>query len=286
MPSGYFSSPSKELDPDLFDGEEMKESVRTGLLNLLYSDLENDVGFREPWNWTVGWLTGSGASYQWSADRGAGDLDVLFGVDLPGFLTDNPQFPRLSEREVAEYTDQMLKAKSWPKTRNVSIGGSKKHYEITFYWNPGMGTDIRAIHPYAAYDLIQDRWDIKPPVLPQDPRELYPPEWFDFTDTDFENAQNVEHLYWNTGPSGRVHGANMARALWRDIHEGRKAAFSDIGAGYGDFHNFRWQRAKETGAAEILRAILQDAAPGTPEPSAGDIITRAAIRYASPRYYQ
>lgn len=284
MPSGYFSKPSEILDPDLFDGDVLREDVRSGLLNLLYSDLENDIGFKEPWNWTCAWLAGSGVSYQWQADRGNGDLDVLFGVDLPTFLDDNPQFPRLSEREIATYTDQMLKAKSWPKTRNVTIGGSRKRYEITFFWNPGVSDDIRVINPYAAYDLIMEQWEVRPPVLPDEPHSLYPKEWYDFTDGDYRQALALRDMDENGGSLGRVQARKAAHTLWEGIHGGRKAAFSDTGGGYGDFHNFRWQRGKETGAVDIIRGFLDS--DTEPEESPQDIITRAALRYAQPRYWQ
>jgi hypothetical protein len=257
----------------------MKESVRTGLLNLLYGDLENDLGFKEPWNWTCAWVAGSGASYQW----GNGDLDVLFGVDLPQFLDDNPQFPRLSEREVAAYTDKMLRQKSWPKTRNVTIGGSKKKYEITFFWNPGVSDDISVIHPYAAYDLIMDRWDVKPSALSDDPHALYPKEWYDFADSDYRQALSIESMSRTGGSLGQVQASRAARTLWEGIHGGRKAAFSEQGSGYGDFHNFRWQRAKEVGTVDLLRNLMDT--DSEPEESPQDIITRAALRYATPRYW-
>lgn len=286
MPSGYFSTPSNELDPNLFEGDSLKEDVRTGLLNALYSDLENVVGFREPWNWVHAWVAGSGVSYQWDADRGNGDLDVLFGVDFPRFLEDNPQFPRLSMAEVASYTDQILKAMAWDKTSHFPIGDGI--YEVTFFWNPTTGTSIDNIHPYAAYSLTKGAWDIRPPELPEDPHSLYPQAWYDITDNDYWNAQSIEHHY-RSGPSGKLQAMNAGRALWKEIHEGRKAAFSDIGRGYSDFNNFRWQRAKETGAADTLRAISEEADANDPrstiaQPS--DIVTRAAIRYASPRYWQ
>lgn len=280
MSSGYFAAPAEGLDPDLFDGDVMKESVRTGLLNLLYGDLENDIGLKEPWNWTCAWVAGSGASYQW----GNGDLDVLFGVDLPGFLADNPQFPRLSEGEVAAYIDKMLKLKSWPKTRNVTIGGSQKRYEITFFWNPGVSDDIRVIHPYAAYDLVMDSWDVKPSTLPGDPHALYPKEWYDFTDADYRQATAIGNMSKTGGSLGQVQASRAARTLWEGIHGGRKAAFGEQGSGYGDFHNFRWQRAKETGAVDILRGLI--GSDTEPEESPADLITRAAIRYATPRYWQ
>jgi hypothetical protein len=284
LSSGYFSSPSEGLDPDLFDGDILKEDVRTGLLNLLYSDLEDGVGFKEPWDWAKAWLAGSGITYQW----GNGDLDVLFGADFPMFLEDNPQFPRLSMREVADYTNQIMRASQWPKTRHVSIGGSKKKYEITFFWNPTTGMSIDSVHPYAAYSLTGSGWVVRPPDLPHDPHNLYPRHWYDLTDADYRNARTIQDLY-GKGASGKVQGANAAKALWRDIHEGRKQAFSDTGAGYGDFHNFRWQRAKETGAVDILRHIVGDSrTSGDSRDNNGpsDIITRAAIRYAGPRYWQ
>ncbi len=284
MPSGYFSKPAEVLDPDLFDGDHLREDVRTGLLNALYSDLENDLGFKKPWNWTCAWLAGSGASYQWSADRGNGDLDVLFGVDLATFLDDNPQFPRLSGPEVARYTDQMLKAMSWPKTRNATIGGSRKHYEITFFWNPGVSDDIKIINPYAAYDLIMDRWDVKPPTLPEDPTGMYPKEWFDFTDADYKQATALRELADNGGSLGKVQAGRAAHSLWDAIHNGRKAAFSDVGGGYGDFHNFRWQRGKQLGTVDILRGFIDNEEEPTETPA--DIITRAAMRYSSARYYK
>lgn len=258
----------------------MRESVRTGLLNLLYSDLENDVGLKEPWNWTHAWVAGSGASYQW----GNGDLDVLFGVDLPEFLAANPHFPRLSEPEIARYIDQMLKQRSWPKTRDVTIGGSKKRYEITFFWNPGVSTDISVIHPYAAYDLIQGRWDIHPETLTSDPHSLYPKEWYDFADSDFRQARAIYEMAKTGGSLGEVQASRAARTLWEGIHGGRKAAFGEQGRGYGDFHNFRWQRGKEVGTVDILRGLMS--ADTEPEETPADLITRAAMRYATPRYWQ
>jgi hypothetical protein len=284
LPSSYFSEPSEDLDPDLFTGGVLKESVRTGLLNLLYSDLENDVGLHAPWNWAHVWLAGSGISYQWSADRGPGDLDVLFGVALPQFLDDNPQFPRLSGPEVAKYVDQLLKERSWPKTRNVTIGGSKKRYEITFFWNPNVSIDISTIHPYAAYNLDTGYWDVRPPTLPTDPHELYPHQWYDFADADYTQAAAIKDMNENGGSLGQLQAHRAARTLWDSIHGGRAAAFSPVGSGYGDFHNFRWQRAKDLGTVDILRGFMDEA----PEPDAtpGDLVTRAAIRYAGPRYWQ
>lgn len=166
----------------------------------------------------------------------------------------------------------------------MTIGGSQKRYEITFFWNPGTSTDIRVIHPYAAYNLVEDRWDVRPPVLPTDPHELYPRQWYDFADADYQQAAAIKDMHENGGSLGQLQAHRAARTLWESIHGGRKAAFSDVGSGYGDFHNFRWQRGKDLGTVGILRSFLDE----EPEPdvSPGDLITRAALRYAGPRYWQ
>lgn len=282
MPSGYFSSPSSMLDPALFDGDVMHSDVRQGLLDALYRGLRF-ISLRNPEEWTYAWLAGSGASYQWSADRGNGDLDILFGVDYPTFLECNPQFPRLSVREVAGYIDRLLSESYWPKTSAYEIHG--KTYEVTEYWNPGTTTSIDAIHPYAAYSLTRNEWDVRPPDLPVDPHTLYPTEWYDWTDRDYRHAQELSTQYHSKGDIVKRLAGQSARVLLDDIHLGRKAAFSDTGKGYGDWHNFRHQRAKETGVYDLLKPIADGVSNAEPEiPGASDVLIRAAMNYTDSRY--
>ncbi len=287
MASSYFSEPEQDLDPALFSGHELRPGISHVLLGLLYGGLR-DIGLRSPEDWVYAWLAGSGVSYQWAADRGNGDLDVLFGVDYPKFLATNPNFPRLSRAEVAVYVDGLLKERLWTKTANYSIHG--KHFEVTFFWNPETGKDITGIHPYAAWNLKTSRWDVKP-----NPSPLYdvPDTWEHIADLDSQQAKTIEQMS-HAGPSGAVHARSMARTLWREIHGGRRAAFSDTGQGYSDIHNFRWQAGKRSGAVDTLRAIVSDADDfdrarnaelyHTSLDAPADIITRAALRYSSPDY--
>jgi hypothetical protein len=298
MPSSYFSAPSRNLDPALFSGiGRLRSDVREGLLNTLYSGLEDDLDLHEPWNWVRAWLAGSAISYQWEANRGESDLDVLFGADYPQFLADNPEFPALSLSEVSEYVTNRLKQTLWQKTSRWNIHG--RTFEATFFWNATTADDISNIHPYAAYNLTYDRWDIKPPELPEDPHGLYPQDWYDVGDRDHDRALSAKASIDKSYAMGDIYrdqGVREARSLWETIHAGRRQAFSDIGHGYGDFHNFRWQRAKETGVVDILRPVIDedDARKkasdqvdyGTDLPPARDLITRAALRYGSPRYGQ
>jgi hypothetical protein len=287
MAGGYFASPSSNLDPALFDGDALRPDVRHIILTQLYSGLQ-DIGLRKPEEWVQAWLTGSAASFQW----GNGDLDVIFNAHLVDFLQANPQFPRLSVREVANYVDDLLRKTIWPRTSNFNINGET--FEITFFWNASTGLDIRNIHPYAAYNLNNDEWDVRPPELPEDPHVLYPREWYDIADADAKQAHAIDRMA-SQGPSGKLSAWSAATTMWESIHGGRHAAFSDTGRGYGDIHNFRWQAAKSSGSVDILRRLVSDAEEykraeqerlyGMALPEPADIITRAALRYAKPNYY-
>lgn len=287
MASSYFSEPEDHLDPHLFDQTRLRPDIASNLLDRLYGGLR-DIGLRSPEDWVYAWLAGSGVSYQWSADRGNGDLDVLFGVDYPRFLSCNPQFPRLSRVEVAAYVDDLLKTSLWPKTAHYSIHG--KVYEVTFFWNPETDRDITVIHPYAALDLKSGHWDVPPNPHPEND---HPESWDEIANLDARQSEVVTSL-WREGPSQAVHARALARTLWRDIHGGRRQAFSGTGQGYGDIHNFRWQAAKRSGAVDRLRAVVSEADDydraqqeklyGQELKEPQDIITRAALRYASSDY--
>jgi hypothetical protein len=285
MTSGFFSKPSDHLDPALFEGDHLKEYVRRELLDSLCHALDSILGLRMPHTWVHAWLAGSGVSYQWEGDRGNGDLDVLFGADYVEFLRANPQFPRMSVSQVASYVTGELKDKLWPKTDHYAIDG--KIFEVTFFWNPRITTSLDAIHPYAAYNLVTDAWDVRPPELPSDPSSLYPDDWFKATQREYEDAKDLQSTY-QSGPTGKAVGQQAAKQMWEMIHRGRQQAFSDTGLGYGDFHNFRWQRAKQLGTVDILRPIVAEADAESPVAGIAapeDILTRAALRYADGRYW-
>lgn len=263
--SGYFSNPEPNLDPDLFDGENLKPDVRDHLLSTLYQYL--DTKYSEARKWTEVWLAGSGISYQWSANRSNGDLDVLVGVDFPRFWAANADFVGFSEDEMADIINRDLKEHLWPLTAATKIGS--KIYEVTYYVNAG-ATDIRAIHPYAAYDLTSNKWTIHPSHHPQ---ANFPKDWWDHVQSERNMAQGMVEKYntlqrsLSVVPVGSAAWANnlsamglvvdQAKTLFDDIHLGRKKAFAPTGRGYGDFYNFRWQAHKNFGTMQALAALSQ-----------------------------
>lgn len=265
--SGYFSAPETGLDPNLFDGETLEPQVRSFITRTLYNELTS-LGLSHPAQWVSIWLAGSGVSYQWAADRGNGDLDVLFGVDWPTLILSNRDWAGVSELQFADWLNEQLKSGLWQRTSQQEIGG--RTYEVTFYLNPGVGRDISVIKPYAAYDVRKNGWTVhptKPDVT------SYPTAWHNATHADQELTQEllVRHsrlhaeLAAEQPGTGRWHNlgsalnlvGSQAQALWDDIHGGRHEAFTEQGHGYGDYHNFRWQVAKQSGVVNALKGILE-----------------------------
>lgn len=267
--SGFFSAPSDQLDPNLFDGTHLKHDVRQWLLLTLAEGLAKYLDLAGANEWLHAWLAGSGITYQWSADRGNGDLDVLFGVDMARFTHWNPDFSGLPESYVADHADEVLKQKLWPATAHQRFG--QQEYEVTFYWNPGTGADITRIHPYSAYDLKGDAWVVCPPAVPHDPGVLYPAEWHEAARRDSEAAGQLYDRHHNLtnqlsstalgSPQAQNITAEITRtrqaasALFEEIHGGRREAFGEQGHGYSDWHNYRWQAAKASGVVEGLGAL-------------------------------
>lgn len=267
--SGYFSAPQDGLDPNLFDGTELRPDVRAWINRTLAAELAK-LGLKYAARWTYVWLAGSGISYQWAADRGNGDLDVLFGVDYPSFLRANPDWGGMSEDQFANWLNDALRTDLWPRTAHQQFGGQA--YEVTFYLNPGTGRDITNINPYAAYDLRGNRWTVTPPKVAADPASMYPQAWFNSAEMDVAQAQRLLERYgkhhldlsgtspgspgWHNAGAALGLVTQQAQALWDEIHGGRHAAFQPGGHGYGDWANFRWQQAKRTGVVNALRGLV------------------------------
>jgi hypothetical protein len=279
--SSYFSAPSHGLDPHLFEAEHLMLDVRSWVLSCIWDFLTREVHLTKPHEWLNVWLAGSGVTYQWEAARGNGDLDVLIGIDMKKFRTSNPELAYVPEDSVAQWLNTELREELWPKTAHQDING--QIYEVTFYWNPGVGNDISVIHPYAAYDVLEDKWKVRPPTLPNDPSSLYPTDWQGAANDDLQRAQSIYTGYNQNGNSPRY--AALAKDLFESIHGGRKAAFADGGKGYGDFANYRWQSAKQHGVIAALSDIVRTSEAGGQQLDPADIIlTRAMMRYNSTRY--
>lgn len=289
-PTSYFSAPAPELDPTLFQGRTLRDWVRTGIVHLLQDHLNHK--YRHPELWSHAWLAGSGVSYQWSADRHPGDLDCLVGVDFPQFRKANPEFRGLLDKEIADEINDGFHNELQTKTEDWN------GYELTFYVNP-TATDIRAIKPYAAYDLKYNEWTVAPNPAQEAPNNS---AWDAVVDSDYQTAHQAHERFnyalnelkmAHPGPAQRnaqtrlLAAGAQASALYHEIHENRSAAFTPAGEGYGDFHNYRWQAGKRTGTIDMLREVKHyvDSMRSTHElatygvelPDADTLVRRAAL---------
>jgi hypothetical protein len=255
--TSYFSAPSLQLDPKLFNEDHLKSWVREGILTILFYYLGKN--FNEPHKWTRAWLAGSGVSYQWAAQRDPGDLDCLVGIEYVKFRQFNEEYIGYSNVEIASMFNERFNTDIMPSTSNW------EGYELTFYVNPA--TDIRDINPYAAYDLIADVWTVRPDLNPQPP---YSRDWEQTAMRDRDTAEEIltryskalQELRSATNPAYKINAERkfklaqeQAVAIYDEIHKGRKEAFSKTGGGYADFHNYRWQAGKKSGAIQALRSI-------------------------------
>lgn len=259
-PTSYFSAPSRQLDPKLFEGRVLKSWARQGIQSLLNDFL--NLKYRHGELWAHAWLAGSGVSYQWEASREPGDLDCLVGVNYVQFRKANPEFSGLNDREISEQLNEEFRDELQGQTENWN------GYELTFYVNPG-ATDIRVIKPYAAYDLKYNEWTVAP-----DPNVTPPAnaEWDRVAQVDREKTRQVSTRFnqalqdIRTSPNSPLRrnaetrlgeAAAQGSALFDEIHENRSQAFSQVGEGYKDFHNYRWQAGKKLGTIQELRRIRE-----------------------------
>lgn len=297
--SAYFSRPETTLDPSLFSGSVLKPAVSEYILGRL-SGFFQEEGIKSG-AWLDAWLAGSGVSYQWRANRGNGDLDVLLGIDTAGFLAANPGFSAGSRTQLAATVNEQMKKYLWPLTAATAFGDSV--YEVTYYWNPEVGNDIRVIRPYAAWNLRTARWDVPPE--PQPAVSDFPQDWADRALYDMANASTL-YREWSGyladlsflpagNPARRTAETRLQsltaelRGLWNLLHDGRRSAFASGGQGWGDWHNYRWQAAKANGTVSLLREVVSTddrlraendtRLYGAPVESAETALRRAAAAY-------
>ncbi len=255
--TSYFSSPGDSLDPQLFSGNSLKPNIRNGLLRVLFDFLNERYMHSDLWCHV--WLAGSGVSYQWEAQREPGDLDVLIGVNYVQFRKAHPQYNGLSDSQIASMLNEDFRENLYPETSDWN------GYEVTFYVNP-TATDIRTINPYAAYDLTHNEWTVYPS------KEGAPSNssWDQSAERDKSKAIEIINRYGKALNDVKAATSDAKRrnaefqvkqsliqgsALYADIHQGRKMAFSPSGQGYADFHNYRWQAGKRLGTVHALRSM-------------------------------
>ena len=165
----------------------------------------------------------------------------------------------LTDSEISKMLNEDFREHLQPETSNWN------GFEVTFFVNPG-ATDIRTIHPYAAYDLTHDEWT----VFPEKTSAPNQPVWESVAQRDKSMTAEIVARYSKamtdmqsaTNDAARRNAEtrlqlalSQGSMLFEDIHTSRRMAFSQQGAGYADFYNYRWQAGKKYGTVPALRKM-------------------------------
>lgn len=300
--TSYFSPPSNTLDPFLFTQEtgewKIRASVRSFLLDSITTELKRYFVYEpEKVNWIHAWVAGSGASFLWESDREPRDLDVLLGIDFVLFRFTNMKYSGLNNHEIARLVTDHFHEDVQPGQRNW------KGYEVTYFVNPD-GTDIRNIHPYAAYNLEDDQWTVMPSTAGPARRG----DWDLQAERDIARTVKLMGTYGSAvaqveNASNEAHRINArtllrntlreASDMYEEIHGGRREAFSSVnGGGYQSWPNYRWQSAKASGVIPAIKSLhhfhtqtteeIQAKTYGSTLPDADTLIMRAVMHGMGP----
>lgn len=226
LPKGKYWGPNSDHnDQRLFDGDHLRPEVSHDVMARVGSSLSRYKGWP---TWTKVYFAGSEAA-TWEPFNG--DFDILIGIDWPVFRKDNPKVTGTDAVIAQEMTDDL-----WHHTNvkdfyfDLDDGHRVGPFDRTFFVNP-VAWDIKAIHPYAAYDVSDDTWAVKPLRVPTDWSAASLPESY----WTYAEAMAKAVRAIGTLPAEERH--RMAANLWEEIHTHRSDAFADGGHGLYDLAN-------------------------------------------------
>lgn len=229
LPEGkYWGKNSEQNDQRLFDGDKLRPEVRDYFMDKVQWFM-NDRQLLQWKRWTKVYFAGSEAA-KWAPFNG--DLDCLIGIDNEDFRKFNPEFNNLSNAEIANMITLSMGAQLNNPNQFIHMhdGTSVGPLDSTFYVNPD-SYDIKAIHPYAAYDVTDNKWAVEPLQVPDDwSAQSMPESFWDVSEAE-ANLINI------IGELPEVERKRVAQQVYGMIHEGRKAAFKEGGKSMYDFNN-------------------------------------------------
>jgi 2'-5' RNA ligase len=231
LPEGRYWGPnSAQNDQRLFSGDHLRPEVRQDILDRVGGVLGAYDGWEK---WTRVYFAGSQAA-QWldQNGQGNGDFDILIGIDFEEFRGLNPQFEEIEDAEIATTLTDELWAKANAKEYYFTLhdGRSVGPFDRTFYCNP-RAWDIKALHPYAAYNVTSDDWAVHPLQVPKNwSAKSLPESYWGYAEALLAEIKAIGQL-----PPEERH--RMAENLWEELHSHRSDAFADGGHGLFDLSN-------------------------------------------------
>lgn len=234
-PTERLFSPTKGgVDPRLFDADrEMLPGVRKEILDLIDAFWMPKYG---DWrSWARVYLAGSQAS-EW---YGNNDFDLLLGVNYEAFRKatgatgSNEEITRQFNHEFqTQFNDEHWHPKFDPE----------HEWHRTGYVNKD-SYDIRAIKPYAAYDVGDNTWAVEPIHEPTG-HQFSPSEWYYMEGF----AEQIKAAMELPEPARK----NALRRIWHFLHADRSRAFGPHGTGAFDRGNATEKYLDQAGLWEPL----------------------------------
>lgn len=255
LPHERLFGPTQGLDHRLFDGDKLKPDVRKYILETLYDFWKPKYGadFDE---WSIVYFAGSEAS-EWTSSslEGNNDFDVLIGVDyvkMRGYMARIDPYQLMSDQEITDEMNRQFKILD-EQTAQAMIpidGELVGPFSNTWYVNPH-SYDIRAIKPYAAYDVTHDKWAVKPPELPDWDIAKFPEG-----PALVQECQAVASYVRSILKLPEPYRTQQGYALWQHLHGDRSRAFSEQGEGWYDPGNVIEKWLDQEGLWEKLVQIM------------------------------
>jgi GNAT superfamily N-acetyltransferase len=237
------------LDHRLFDGTKLRPEVRRYILKTLGAFWLPLYG--AGWDsWSKVYFAGSEAS-EWTSDmlEGNNDFDVLVGVDYDKFRKHQNEEPQSegewTNEEITAHFNEQFRSLNNPNTWITVNGVPYGPFDNTWYVNQD-SYDIKDIKPYAAYNVSDDCWAVKPPHLPH------------WSLSDLPRAvQRVlracDTLANDVLKLPEPERTQQGNALFEAWHSDRSRAFSDRGEGWYDIANLREKWLDQEGTwAELV----------------------------------
>jgi 2'-5' RNA ligase len=159
-------------------------------------------------------------------------MDILIGLHFERFRKLNPSWASKDDDEIAaDMTTEM-----W-HTINVddywfTLADGRKvgPFDRTFFVNVD-AWDIRALKPYAAYNVTDDEWAVHPLEVPKDwDATKLPESYWAYAEALLNEVKAIGML-----PPEERH--RMAANLWEELHTHRSDAFNGNGKGLFDLSN-------------------------------------------------
>lgn len=172
------------------------------------------------------------------------DLDILIGIRYDEFRKDNPQFADETVEEIDSRFNIQLRESfqddeiffvvgadevpewewaSRPEDGSVLVGP----WGVTGYVNPN-SWDIAEIKPYAAYNVTDDKWAVKP---------IEAPEGHQFNQTEIYYFEGVAAQARQALGMDEPLRTRRCTQIWEFVHSSRSQAFGPHGSGAFDYRN-------------------------------------------------